>query len=978
MDNNIYVSYLESLYADKVVTVTLDKIIPRIRSGEFKAQVERIRAESDEEKQRILKLQIPVFFPCLVLNNTENAYCDKTVVNGIIQFDIDTKDNDADLDIKKLRSDLLKLEEIAYLFYSSRKGLKFGIKSDLVHNISDGVDSLKSRFTQAYEIIEAYLHNQLSEFTIKYDDNANHKLACLLSHDSDAYFNPDCNVFKVNEKCIYKKPELRLQSNLPEDASRVEEFLSYIPRDLGYHERLPVNAAVINALGNSALPLLEAHWSTTNRKKLKKDLIDQLRKTGSGSFKPNFGILVNLAKQHGWAPITGTSRNKQVPHVSKEELPPLLSPIDASLKLTAIINAFLADKQSRFINFSTGAGKTYTVLRILEEMSWKIKIIYLVKSHALAEEIRKTFHSIRRERSANRTFAENLSSKSRLTHLKGRRLLCENDSVDKALVPVEFCRGGTDDGESCLYQAECKYTLQFNGIENIRVMTHNEYVNQPAKYFNGITADDEPSNTIWSPDYLIIDEDIFKVEDDACETRNSRFSSVAEIITSVRNGKELKEAIMEHKVAIFLDAVHNNPDPPPNFKINTESISRQEMSAEKYSELFKNITFYAMSEETNYLNGMRVVDDKIIQSVIKTVAPRYRDIPTLFLDATASESIVKKLLPDVEFHSISVKSKDDINLYQLQNKTFTKKQLKQEGVLADVIFGLQKLTEKYTTNGKTVGLITHKTIKDKKINKLLETAGFEDFDAYLANELGIEDFAHFGGLRGLNKLNDVDCLIILGRYCLPPSVIESHTWAIFNEAGGDWRNDSFTYAKSPVRMKDGTVFNHKSQIYINDKKRAVSEHYSLSETQQAIGRGRMIHGKAKDIYYFSKEYLGSDIEVTRFFSYEEFFSRAIIDDKFKIIKADKLAGAIEAGFFDAKQASMTTVLDITVYDLNKYKERIIKEIREAGFNLYEVIYTDKHRNTNKKPYTFYIKDEVLFNNYLINNDKILKSCILQN
>jgi hypothetical protein len=950
--NAIYISYIESVFADQVTKETLHSIIARISSNEFKNIAEQIRSEPDKEKQANLKKQVPAFFPCLVLNNDKNSYNEQSQLNGIIQFDIDTKDNDG-IDFDRLRAELLAIEEIIYLFWSPRKGLKFGIKTDLKHNTDDGIESLQSRFKDAYVITEKYLHRQLPKFTINYDQGAKHKLACLLSHDPDAYFKPDCAIFNVDSQCVYKVPELRLVSNLPEDASCVQEYLPYISRDLGYHDRLNVNSVVINVLGYSAIPLLESHWTTKNRAKLRKNLVEQLKNSGSGTFKPDFGILVNFAKDNGWQPVSGSARNKLIPQVAPTlELPPLLLPKDASLKLEAIIQEFLADKRSRFINFSTGAGKTYTVLQILEEISWSTRILYLVKSHELAEEIRKTFNLIREERSKYRTDIEKRRADSKLTHLKGRALLCENDSVDKSLVPVSFCRGDSNGyGDTCMFQAECNYTLQFAVYANIRVMTHNEFVNQPAKYFNGIDADGEPRKGKWTPQFLIIDEDIFTVEKDYIEDSASRFGSIAKILMSVHSGVELKDAIIEHCMDIIMDSLDNKQNPPPEFRINAQ-VSAKQSPQLKYSELFNNITQYARTENMAYLYGMRVNNQEIIQSVIKPVAERYKDIPTLFLDATANQSVVARLLPHIQYHSINVKSKDDINLYQLHNRTFTKEQLKKDGAIADVIFGLKILTEKYTAQGKHVGLITYKTIHD-----ITKDTAFTDFDAFLAKELSIDDFAHFGGLRGLNKFNDVDCLIILGRYCLPPDAIESNTWAIFNEEGGDWGRNSRSYLNSPVRMKDGSVFSINAQVLLNDKKRAVSEHYSLSETQQAIGRGRMIHGKPKDIYYLSNEAIGSDIEVTAFMSYDELFSRKVIDEDYKIIPADNLVAIIEAGFFVDTQVGMINALGLAKVKVQDNKERIIKELIKAGFTRLEVCYKDLNRKPRNRSY--YVCDEAL-------------------
>jgi hypothetical protein len=45
------------------------------------------------------------------------------------------------------------------------------------------------------------------------------------------------------------------------------------------------------------------------------------------------------------------------------------------------------------------------------------------------------------------------------------------------------------------------------------------------------------------------------------------------------------------------------------------------------------------------------------------------------------------------------------------------------------------------------------------------------------------------------------------------------------------------------------------------------------ETIQAIGRGRLIWGKKKDIFLFSKESMGGDVEIKKFFRKEDIFGK---------------------------------------------------------------------------------------------------------
>ena len=963
MNNISYTSYLSRPTDSTVITASFEDIFRRIKSDELSGIVNEIRKETDKRKRTELKNTLPAFFPTVFLNSDKNVLNDDSIATGIIQFDVDTQDN-IDLDFDLFRTAISVLPETFYIFKSPSNGLKFAIKTDFHRHIDEDIESFKARFKIAYEKVKSYIEEAIINFNVNYDKSVgNIKWLCYLSHDNDIYFNQDSQIFKVDTLCVYEQKETRLCSNQIEDKEQVLDLLSNIGKDLDYPDRFIVNSVVIDVLGYEALSVLESHWTTKSRDKLKKDIEGQIKQSGKGGFKPNLGILVNYAKANGWSPVTGSARNKLQVQETTLTLPPLLDPKEASLKLKEIIEDFFKDKKSRFINFSTGAGKTYTMLQILENIGWDTRIIYLVKSHELADEIKNTFNLIRREYSTTRSFKEQHAKKSTIDHLKGRAELCENDAVIKSLVPASFCHSNTATGGSCMYQAECRYTLQFNDLGSIRVMTHNEYVNAQGKYFNGVDAYGGVRKGKWVPEYLIIDEDIFTVEEDFKEGVDSRFNVICKILIAVQSGVDLSDAILANQTDIFIDALENKRDTPPEFLINVSKTKSKSDSNPKFSELFYNITQYAKTEDLDYLKGMRVEGSYIIQSVIKSVAERYENIPTLYLDATANQAIIEKLLPNVEYHSISVKSKDDINLYQLQNKTFSKKQLKNEGVMDDVIFGLKKLTNRYKDEGKSVGLITHKTLKE-----ITSNSAFKNFDEFLSNEIGVELFGHFGGLRGLNKFNDVDCLIVLGRQLLPSNATRSNTWAIFNEAGGDWSKDSFSYMNSPVRMKDGTVLGLNSQIMLNEKTRAVGEHYSLSETKQAIGRGRMVHGRTKDIYYLSNEYLGSDIEVTGFLNYGDLFSR-------DIISAAKLETLKGIGFIEStKQVDIMNALELTKIKVQENKDKIIRELKDVGFIRVNVVYKNFNRKEVIKE--FYMMDEILLMNHLKPNIKTLTSFLI--
>ena len=69
-------------------------------------------------------------------------------------------------------------------------------------------------------------------------------------------------------------------------------------------------------------------------------------------------------------------------------------------------------------------------------------------------------------------------------------------------------------------------------------------------------------------------------------------------------------------------------------------------------------------------------------------------------------------------------------------------------------------------------------------------------------------------------------------------------------------------------MKNGDCYTVNNNVYLDPR---VDKVYSLlvqNETVQAIGRGRLIHGAPKDIFYFSNLCLRDEVQISDFIHYE--------------------------------------------------------------------------------------------------------------
>jgi hypothetical protein len=1071
MVNTIYTSYLERINIKNadVEAKTFEDIFNLVKNGQLKDFVQEIRVETDHDKVQLLKKNnLPIFFPTILINGEmKNILNEESTSTGIVQFDIDLKDN-LDLNMVSLKDDFIKLPETFYVYTSPSNGLKIGIKTDFIKKDNESINDLKGRYLDAYDITERWLIEKFPTFNITFDIKVRPlKTACYLSDDCDAYFNQTCKEIALDHLCQVKVKHKSITTNqsayrefktrsFEYSQEQIKEMLSFIDPNRRHDKRIPINLVLMSVLGIDAIELLVDFWAKTEKNQLRYQLNNQFKALQIGKLEASIHLFLQAAIDGGYInPLssenkTGSLRNNLKADDltnSKFTLSPLLTPDEAAIELKKIVKAFFNDKQSRFINFSTGAGKTYEMLKILEGMGQRHKVLYLVKSHVLAEEITAKFGKIRAERLNLLTNPlDALRSRSHIDHLLGRgdftnpERLCENTQLLKSLArkegdldkllkdggdlsaykggyhsfPSAFC--GSDPNyyrtqvnfyenegveyefeediqidpavktkhETCVFQAQCRYTEQFNGLSgNIRVMTHDEYFNLSSKFFSGVNADGHPRVNIyknprrgWFPDYIVVDEDIVNVKDYEIRSDIKRFPSVAKIIAAVQSGVELKDAIMNNQRDIFTEALTNKKY-KHKFETTKDYLKKikQPTTDQEFSELFDNIYHFAKHEEDRYLKGMRISEISLVQqnrllktipilkqSVVQTRAHRYRNTPTMFLDATANQSIVESLMPNVKYHSVNVKSRDDINLIQLQNFTFTKSQLmglkkkeldskaeskkrKTHKALDDVIFGLKKLADKYMAIGKAVGIISYKNIPE-----ITDGTGFETFPEFLANEINISLYEHFGNLRGSNKFDEVGCLIILGRFYKNEIAIESYTRGIFDEAA----TSSTEYRDSPVRMKDGSVKLLNTLITINEESRAIEEHYSLSETLQAIGRGRMVHGSPKDIYYLSNEYIGSDIEVTSFVSYDDLFLRM-----FSFTQLDDLS---KTGFIKADDITIRSLLGISLPFYKEVKDLIQDELKAAGFIHSRISYV----KLDSKPAnpSYFIKDEALLLDFL--------------
>jgi len=899
----------------EAIRQSIDEIIRSVRDGIYEDKIKRIRATEDDAKRKKLKQDtMPVFYPT-VQPSADTRLGEDSVPTGIIQFDIDKKDNHG-VDMDALRHAVTKHPACIYAFLSPSGGLKFGLLTDFVRTPGEAIDTTKKRFKKAYDLCIQRIRQHCR---IRFKDDRqvrSLRQSCFLSYDPDAFFSTNCKPLLINDQCQAAPPVPFTETIV--DIQTVEMLLKYIPDDLSYEGRFAVNACILYMLRRSGIQLLKNYWQTDDPAKLARDLEEALRTATYG----NIFMLQSYAAKYGtYKPSNGgTARRYIEPEPCDYALPPLSTPAEATAKLQSIIREFVTGKASHFIKVTTGAGKTRTVLEALSrQVGHNKKVLFLVPTHELGDQIIQTYNEIRAADVANADTLRGKLQRPTIVSFHGRKTLCENRQAREALedhgvsIPVQYCLS------HCNFEGVCAYTTQFNTMENIRVMTHNEWSNEQAAWFNGSRATDkggvEPNGNRfpWVPDYIVIDEDILKLGDVQKEPPSKRFPSIARIINSVLAGDSLQDAVWTHHEQVLRDAATNDKPARPPLTLplaEYREIYLQNQADNQYSEIVARLVSYIRTDDATLLNGMWVEDNEIKWLPLPAPAERYEGIPTLYLDATAHPAVVQQLLPGVQFHSIAVRQHDDVRLFQLSNKTITKGWLEDEQEnVENIVDGLIEIAKAY----QNVGLITYKQIGTDN-----------QFAATLAAKVGATVFAHFGDLRGIDAMKDVDCLLVVGRHYLTPKAIQDYARAVFeSDAELGWP----TYADQPVRMKDGRTFRLNSQIAMDPWHQVIYEHTSQSETLQAIGRARPVHGPKKDIYVFANENLSINTEVAGFFPFDKYFKQ-----RKDLVAPDAIERVRERGFVQLIPKDLIPLLDLKAGQVKTLaqKERIADELCESG------------------------------------------------
>jgi len=911
------VSYKTDLFDTQSSIRDLEDVMADIQNGTVKSVVEKIRIEDKESIVRdTLKKTLPAFFVGAVLNDNQPSLSKSKNYEstGIVQFDID----DYDVEVsKKLLQKINKISSLVYSFLSPSGGVKFGVLTDF--KCAD--DTINHRYNIVYKMVNDDMSGVLDGAKV---DSSSHSVSqqCLLSYDPNTYFNSSPQKIILNEKVNHqyqkeeKEEKVREEKSASIDTSNTTDeevitALGFIPKDFSYNERLPINFAVIDHFGFGAKSHLLSHWNKKDKKKLGRQIDSQIKshQTRIGK-KSTLGTLFYESNKYGYVKEILQSSPHPTFHHDK-----YYTPIESYERLKKLITEdFFQDKKDKLLIVECGSGKTRNMYRVVSEFlnrNPRVRVSIFLKTHEMIEQFVKDMNAdisnLNDEyqdtldnsgKKVSNRFREKYSFQNRPHTIKGQGKLCHliitnnpiGDGVSGITEKNIHERGGTNLCSDCFWrQADtCAYYQQFEEefglIGNVRVYTHNRLFQRPKSDIN------------FTPDYVIIDEDIIPMIVDTEELltiEKSNYSSIQDVLISVASGKSLQEsvsskcndlsndkgvvnrAITELRKQIAkckVSSLKSSHNKLSNYKKLQETLNKRKKEQSLFEELILMSIGVKQQSKNVWIQHRDNEPPRLTYGEKKSILPEYTNTPMLYLDASGEEVIIDTLLERTfEVEYLRVNQQENAKVYQFYNHSFSKGSFLADSSKIDLI---SKWMDTLPTT--KCGLIRYKRIKgnEKFLQKLDDKINDINGD-----KRGDEKcIGWFGNIRGINRFESCDTLLVIGGHRLPDYEIFNLSQLIFRQDIFDTKTqedveDYQKYLKKEVtekvfRMKDGNHQSVKLEDYKTPECYLTSNHFDKAETYQAIHRLRLIHGNDnKQVFIFSNTPI--DISVDELIDYHK-------------------------------------------------------------------------------------------------------------
>ena len=241
------ISIFNSAWSDDPVHAkSIGEILDEIRSDDYKQSVLKLRKliETGREKayQEEKKKLPAVSLSGYCQTRSKDVRIEEKLIShsGILQVDIDSKDNPGRVDADSLqewRERFMQDTKIAFGFCSpSGKGLKLGCR----------IPASLALHKSSFATVERYF---LDEYGLTIDRSTKDPLRlCFFSWDPELWINQDAEVFEVADNVPAFKPRHQSPVPLETTASDIREMLSYIKGRPAYDDWIRIASAVWSAV----------------------------------------------------------------------------------------------------------------------------------------------------------------------------------------------------------------------------------------------------------------------------------------------------------------------------------------------------------------------------------------------------------------------------------------------------------------------------------------------------------------------------------------------------------------------------------------------------------------------------------------------------------------------------------------------------------------------------------------------------------
>jgi len=524
------------------------------------------------------------------------------------------------------------------------------------------------------------------------------------------------------------------------------------------------------------------------------------------------------------------------------------TPEEAGVKLENIIKTFIETGKDTAVLFEAGGGKTTSTIHKIadafESCDKKLKGAYFVDGHQIADERIEDF---RREIDIPKIIKVLGGTANKqdggITIIAGIEKKCLLPNREGMVYDKELC----DDCYHNAVEHECPYINQFGYYGNDRRYVFDNFrIYQHAHLFHPSSLDYG-----FDPDFIIIDEDVVSKMIQVFPIKKEDNQLIQDIIQLTQDGNDLLEILKRKEQSISKEITRLLHGKKPS------DLSMWEMKFRTALNILYKYSNYDSKKRSRPPGKVWVEEDRLYVGWLEEIHKKWKGIPILYLDASGNEEIISLCLGrDFDFHRVRCHYQDNVKVIQVTNLSLSKNWINRNSKKEPNINKVKRIVEMFDDD--MTGFISYKSIgKDDKGKSI-------PFITELVPDK--KRCGWFGGLRGLNKFEELSTLVVIGHRTIGSEEMVRMARVVFDDHHGLSGNKMAV--PMTVRMRNGKHRTLDNWEYVDERLRLLSDHLEKAETYQAIHRLRLLWGnQPKQVIYASNQVV--DITVDRLITFEQ-------------------------------------------------------------------------------------------------------------